>query len=370
MRVGVDITSTRTGHNGIARYVRSVLEALEASTGCKIIRLRGLGLIETAVFPPAHHGYTALADAAPQSALPRVFDSLVRNSVSVIQARPSTFWGPAHRLPLYLPASVRSVLTVHDLCWLHAPETMRRSTRVLDQLLMTSALERVDAVLAVSNSVAAELISAFPALEGRVSVTHLAAALPRLSLDLTADWISSESYFLFVGTFEPRKNLNSLLAAYAKAGRGDDEWPGLVLCGQAGWGGIDPLSEARRLGIGAKVRLVTDVSETQLAVLYAKALCLVMPSIYEGFGLPLIEAMSQGRPVVTSKVAAMPEGVGDAGILINPRSIDSIAEGLRVMARDATLRERLASRAVVRASDFSWHKTAVKTWDVLMGVSS
>jgi glycosyltransferase involved in cell wall biosynthesis len=297
----------------------------------------------------------------------RISKSLIGDSFAAFRELPDVFWGAAHRLPLVLPASTGSVVTIHDLCWREASETMRKPTQILDEVLMGHAARRSARVIAVSESTARQVLDEWPSLSERLRVIPLAADLPSGDECRSKRIAVREAgYFLFVGTWEPRKNIYRLLEAYRDAGRGDPHWPDLIVCGRPGWGGIDPREESRRLGIGQKVHIVGGLSDQELATLYRHSLCLVMPSVYEGFGLPLLEAMAQGRPVLTSNCASMPEVAGDAGFLVNPKSVQSIAEGLRVMAKETRLRENLAASASIRAQAYSWKKTAATTWQVLM----
>jgi glycosyltransferase involved in cell wall biosynthesis len=367
VEIVVDITSAEMGNAGIGRYTRSLLNYFSHVNGFGFKRRGGVGLLNSQISQASIIGDGDLFGQKARPAASRAFKCLFGNSIIAHLVKAGTFWGPAHRFPISLPRYSRRVLTVHDLCWSRAPDTMRTAARILDEVLMERALAQADAVLVVSESVAQELQEKYPALHGKLCVTHLASALPRPDRAFALDRDHPSSYFLFVGTHEPRKNLYSLLAAYAKAGGGAPDWPRLVICGRTGWGGIDPWSEACRLGIGSRVQMISGVSDAELAILYRNAICLVMPSLYEGFGLPLVEAMSQGRPVLTSDLGAMREVAGDAGLLVDPYSTESIAEGLRVMATDRHFRERLATHAVTRAGVFSWEKTAAKTWAVLTG---
>jgi glycosyltransferase involved in cell wall biosynthesis len=132
----------------------------------------------------------------------------------------------------------------------------------------------------------------------------------------------------------------------------------------AGWGGVDVQAMVLKLGLQDRVRVLGFVSDQQLATLYAHALLLAMPSLYEGFGLPLLEATSRGVPVLTSDIASMPEVAGDAGVLVSPLDVDSIARGLAQMLGEPKFRAELAGRAVASAQRFSWDRSARRTMEV------
>lgn len=276
------------------------------------------------------------------------------------------FWSPLHRLPLVMPSGLARVVTIHDLVWRHAGQTMRPLNRWLDQTLMPPAVRASDRVVAVSDSTACDIEHEMPFAAGRVHAIPLGAAElgepgPRESL---ATLGLSRPYFLFVGTLEPRKNLGRLLEAWSRLPPGLAGGAVLAVAGGAGWGGVDVQAMVLRLGLQDRVRVLGFVSDQQLATLYAHALFLAMPSLYEGFGLPLLEATSRGVPVLTSDIASMPEVAGDAGVLVSPLDVDSLARGLAQMLGEPKFRSELAGRALASAQRFSWDRSARRTMEV------
>ena len=276
------------------------------------------------------------------------------------------FWSPLHRLPLIMPPGLARVVTIHDLVWRHAGQTMRPLNRWLDETLMPHAVRASDRVVAVSDSTAADIEHEMPFAAGRVHAIPLGAAElgepgPRESLDALG---LSRPYFLFVGTLEPRKNLGRLLEAWSRLPPGLAGGAVLAVAGGAGWGGVDVQAMVLRLGLQERVRVLGFVSDQQLATLYAHALFLAMPSLYEGFGLPLLEATSRGVPVLTSDIASMPEVAGDAGLLVSPLDVDSIARGLAKMLGEPKFLSELGGRALASAQRFSWDRSARRTMEV------
>ena len=273
------------------------------------------------------------------------------------------FWSPAHRLPSLLPARVARVVTVHDLVWKHAGETMRPMSRWLDSILMPEAVRLADRVITVSGHTAEDLLREMPSARGKVfpiplGTSFLAPAASRESLTSLG---LTEPYFLFVGTLEPRKNLTRLLEAFARLPDSLRSRAMLAIAGGKGWGGVDVATIAERFGIGDRVRVLGYVDDSQLATLYTHALFLAMPSLYEGFGLPLLEAMSHGTPVLTSNCASMPEVAGDAGMLVDPCDVDSVAHGLSELLSHDARRNALACLAKTHAASFSWDRAAEDT---------
>jgi len=278
------------------------------------------------------------------------------------------FWGTTHRLPRFLPQRIARVVTIHDLVWKHAGETMRPLSRWLDSRLMPEAIRLADLIIAVSQSTADAIDSEFPTVRSRVRVIHPGIA----EHDQRGGNIASlavmgitKPYFLFVGTIEPRKNLHRLFGAFSKLPADIRARSQLVVAGGKGWGGIDINALIAEYGLKRDVVQVGYVSDQQLFTLYANARFLAMPSLYEGFGLPLAEAMSCGIPVLTSNCSSLPEVAGDAGLLVDPMSEDSIMVGLMRLLIDDALRDSLAARARLNAARFSWSDAAAKTRAVL-----
>jgi glycosyltransferase involved in cell wall biosynthesis len=281
--------------------------------------------------------------------------------------RPDVYWGPAHRLPVWLPRSTARVVTIHDLCWLKAPETMRTLTRWLDATLMPRALQQADRVIAVSDATANDLRKVFPGAADKIAVVPEGASpMPApLGIEALSEIGISSPFVLFVGTLEPRKNLAKLLEAFAVVHRNDCACPCLVIAGSAGWGGQTLEARCELLGLRDRVKILGRVNEQMLSTLYRHALFLAMPSVYEGFGLPLVEAMSVGTPVLTSHVSSMPEVAGPAGLLVDPLSTESIVRGLKEMIENVPLRKKLAAEAIEQVRQFTWSRSAEATLEVM-----
>jgi glycosyltransferase involved in cell wall biosynthesis len=173
-----------------------------------------------------------------------------------------------------------------------------------------------------------------------------------------------EAYFLFVGTLEPRKNLMRLLQAFgAQAHRMSGVQ--LVLAGAVGWGEQNLEQALCQLAIEDRVLLAGRLDEASLHGYYRHALALVLPSLYEGFGLPLLEAMQYGVPVITSNCSSMPEVAGAGGLLVDPKDTSDIAAALVELASDEALRQRMGAAALAQAAGFSWDEAAKQTLAVL-----
>jgi glycosyltransferase involved in cell wall biosynthesis len=272
------------------------------------------------------------------------------------------FWGPAHRLPRFLPKNIPQVVTIHDLVWKYASKTMSSATYVLERIEMPFAVRSADIVVADSCSTAEQVKSEFRVEDDKMSVIPLAAnydrnVLPFNVLETLGIYVP---YFLFVGTLEPRKNLTRLLAAYALLPEKVRDNSNLVIAGGKGWGDLDIKDEISRLSLREHVRVLGYVDEALLNTLYSYAEFLAIPSLYEGFCLPLVEAMIHGKPVLTSNNSSMPEVAGDAGLLVEAQDIHSIKWGLSQLITDRRLYTDLAENALRQAKRFSWDNSAQK----------
>lgn len=351
MHVAVDAGAMHAG-DGIARYVEQTIVAIDRhARGAVRWSLYGRGAVHD--FGTRLQVARTRSDRLPAQA-GRTLGLFVSLPWWTARDRPDVFWGPAHRLPLTTPRDTALVVTVHDLCWKLQPDTMRPVTRWLDAGMMPRALQRADRILASSGATRRDLVRLFPEHARRISVAYpapVALATAEPATVVAGPGIEAP-FALFVGTAEPRKNLDRLLAAFAVVHAQTPDLQ-LVIVGARGWGEESPQQMIRRHGLETSAHYLGRVPDAQLALLYRSARMLVMPSRYEGFGLPLIEAMGFGTPVVTSKVSSMPEVAGDAALLVDPGDSRSIAAAIVRLARDDALHARLSTRARAQAARFT-----------------
>ena len=272
--------------------------------------------------------------------------------------------------PNFIPFRFRgpTVITAHDVSWVRYPEYHPAARLALLRANFPRALERADRVIVVSDFVREELRACFPVADDKIRVVHNGVSTrfrPRSSEDtseaLRRYGLAHGEYFAAVGTLEPRKNLHTALAAHARLPASVRRRFPLALIGVEGWL-TDSLHRALEPGLReGSVRKLGYVPDTDIPLLTAGALAIVYVSVYEGFGLPVIEGMAAGVPVLCSTAQALREVAGDAGIMREPTDVEGFTEAMQSLIDDRALRERLISAGIERAQSFSWRRTAEET---------
>lgn len=357
MRIGIDASGLGGPKTGTAVYLTELLAvwnrgpadhefvifANEHAKG----HLAGLGLDRRFRLraAPARRGRRVVWQ---QAALPALLAGM----------KVDVHWGAGFVLPLL--STRRMVLTVHDLTFHLFPEVHERIKRYYFPAIIEASVKKARAVIAISESTRQDLHRLIPASVGKTTVTLLAARSAQGMPPAPA--ATSEDYFLFVGTVEPRKNLARLLGAWnllEPRVRGSTQ---LWVVGAAGWM-VTQLLE--RLAAAETVRFLGKVGDDELFRVIRNAKAFVYPSLYEGFGLPVVEAMSVGVPVLTSNVGATREVAEGAAILVDPTSEADIRAGLERLLLEPQLRQSLASLGRARAAEFTWDRAARQTLEVI-----
>jgi glycosyltransferase involved in cell wall biosynthesis len=265
---------------------------------------------------------------------------------------PQLYFSPGYNSPLGWRGSF--VFTLHDLHHLRVPENSNILKRSYYKHVIKPACRKAAVVLTVSEYSRREISEWANVAEERIVNVGNGVGPP---FDPQGDsYQPGYPYLLYVGSRKPHKNLPRLLLAYSISGVGKEVR--LVISGRAD---PDIAREVQRLEISDSVVFTPLDSDESLARAYRGAIALLFPSLYEGFGLPPLEALASGTPVLTANVCALPEVVGDAAILVQPEDLDDMAEGIRRIVRDSSLRARLRENGLTRAKLFSWSETARKT---------
>lgn len=272
---------------------------------------------------------------------------------------------PTGVMPLLLTRASR-VLTIHDAIPYVYPETSTRLDRLIYHVWLPYAVRAADAVLTDSHQSREDIVKHLAISPEKVAIVPLAAAR---SFRPVADaavrqtlskYDVTQPYLLYVGALAPRKNLPRLLAAYAQLRSWSTRWT-LVIVGAQKWRSSPIFETVQRLELEPYMHFTGYVDDDDLPALYAGADLFAFPSLYEGFGLPVLEAMACGTPVVTSNTSSLPDVAGDAAILVDPYDVDAIADAMRRVLSDPALAQDLRERGLVRSAQFSWERTARET---------
>jgi glycosyltransferase involved in cell wall biosynthesis len=354
LRLAIDATSLLGTRTGVGQVTAALIDALagrdDVDLAAYAVTWKGRHDL-AASLPAGVSAATAPFPARltrllwPKVAFPRV--ERWTGPVDVVHA--TNFVAPPSRAPV--------VLTIHDLTVVHFPEMCTRDTLTYPHLIRV-AIDRGATIHTFSEFVANETREHFgvPA-ERVVCIPPGIAATEQGDAPLGRSRAGADRYVLALGTVEPRKNLPALVRAFDRVASGDPE-VSLVLAGPDGWG-VDDLDEAvRAAGHADRIRRLPYQDDAQRRDLLAGASVLAYPSVYEGFGHPPLEAMRAGVPVVASNAGPLPEVLGDAALLPDPRDIDAIADALDRVLRDDTLRAELTTRGRARAARYTWTAAA------------
>jgi len=267
----------------------------------------------------------------------------------------------------------KTVVTVHDMVYKAFPETVRGRTMMMLNTGLKKSMKRADIIVTDSEFSKREIVKYFPQHEEKIRVVPCGVDLEKFrpceeperipavkeSLGIEGD------YFLYLGTIEPRKNLERLISAYnALVKKLGEKCPKLVLAGGKGWLYDGIFARVERLGLTDKVIFTKYVPSEDMNPLMCGALAFVFPSLYEGFGMPPLEAMACGVPVLASGEASLPEVTGDCAVICDAFSVKSIAQGLYRLYKDEALRKDLSARGLERAKTFTWERSAEILWSV------
>jgi len=275
--------------------------------------------------------------------------------------KPKLFFSPGYNPPVGWPGPF--VFTLHDLNHLCVPENSSALKRAYYRYVIKPACHQARCVLTVSEYSKREIANWAHLNEDQIF--NVGNGVGPAFVPSNERYDPGYPYLLYVGSHKPHKNLRRLLQAYSVSGVRRDVR--LIISGESD---RSLVMEIGRLGLQADVLFKNLDRDEELSAVYRGAVAFVFPSLYEGFGLPPVEAMACGVPVLASNVCSLPEVVGDAAVLVNPLDVEQIAEGIRKLVQDSLLRAQLREKGLLRAKLYSWNKTAQRTLDALQLVSS
>lgn len=368
LRIGFDATSAVRQGGGIGRYTRELLRALAAADTESHYRLIFASHSIAHPLPPLPSNFHPLHLPVDDIWLVRIWHrARLPLPVNWLTGPIDIFHSPDFTLPP-VRRETRTLLTVHDLSFIRDPESTTAVLREYLNAVVPRSVARADHVLADSLATRDDLVALYRTPPEKISVLYsgvhesfqpvtdpatLAAVRARYDL-------GDAPFILAVGTLQPRKNYVRLIRAFAAISNLQPPTPSLqlVIAGGKGWLYDSIFAEVKRLGLPDRVLFPGFVADADLPALYSAARVLAYPSTYEGFGLPMLEAMACGTPVVTSTASCLPEVAGDAALLVPPTDVDALAAALDRALADETLRADLIAKGRARARQFSWANSA------------
>jgi len=277
------------------------------------------------------------------------------------------FFSPAHYLPRFCPAS--SVVTIHDLSYLYYPQDFLKKDFYQLKNWTRYSVNKATKIIAVSKTTKKDVIKNYGVNEDKVSVIYngyekISQKSKVKSQKYNSKVKSKKPFILFVGTIQPRKNLKVLIYAFDKFAKTNKDFK-LVIIGKKGWLYEDIFQKVKEMRLGKKIVFTDHVSDQQLVWFYKNAFCLVLPSLYEGFGLPVLEAMSFNCPTIVSYSSSLPEIGGEASLYFDPKNSLELVEKLKTLKNNNQLRNELIEKGKKRIKEFSWEKCGEQTLEVI-----
>lgn len=277
------------------------------------------------------------------------------------------FFSPTHYLPFN---TGRNVISILDVSYLKYPDLFTKKDLLKLKYWGKYSVGRAQKIITISESSKSDIIKAYKVTPEKVAVVYPGIKKIEARNELNMEELKLKfgiinKYILFVGTLQPRKNIVRLIHAFSKL-ETDKE---LVIVGRKGWQYDEILQAPEKYKVKDRVRFIHDANDTDLPSLYKNADFFVLPSLYEGFGLPVLEAMSYGTAVITSNVSSLPEAGGDAALYVDPLSAEDISQKMQKLLNDEGLRKELIKKGHEQVKKFSWEKSAKETLAVLEGLN-
>ena len=355
MRIGIDTSALFLSRAGTATYIRGLLKGFQTlSKKTEIIQLFYIPRFDR------HNRYLRIYDTIKRELIwmqERLPKEAVRKSCEIIH-------GPAMMSPIRCQLPI--VLTIFDLYIVRNKQSFPFWPRTFMNYILPKIINSSSRIIAISQFTKQEILDLFPKIpESKIMVTPLGVdpifnkVLKEATLPVKSKYGLVKPFIITVSTIEPRKNFENLLRSYALVKNYLEH--DLVVVGSYGWKSTDIMTLIHQLKLEQRVKYMGYVDKTDLPALYSAADIFVYPSLYEGFGLPPLEAMACGCPIITSNCSSLPEVVGDAAMLINPTDIEQLSQALKKLAGDVSKKELLRVASLKRAQAFSWDKCAQMT---------
>ncbi len=373
MHIGIDVSSAVNQRAGIGRYTRQLVKNLlrpDSEDYFSLFTFYGdekgfsqdVGSAEKVEFKSKHY---------PGRFFRFMLFALYATGLSpdFLVSPLDLFHSPDHVFPAC--KKIPTVLTIHDLAFLIYPENYTRINRRYLMAMIPKSVRNARKIITDADNTKKDLVRLLKVPEEKIHVIHpgIESRFRPMSKDNGTEiraryYVPNDFYLLYVGTLEPRKNLANLIKAYYEIKNNKGIQHKLVICGAAGWLYQKLFKLVVELDLQNDIVFTGHIPDEHLPAVYSRAELLIYPSIYEGFGLPPLEAMACGIPVICSNTSSLPEVVGDAAILIDPYNIEKIAEAMIRVISDEDLKSELKEKGLKRAKAFTWEKTAEETLKV------
>lgn len=350
-KIGIDIKILAEKRTGIGNYLESILKKLPENNFefyCFSHKKINLDL-KKKNFYFIHSNFKSSIGRQiwSQTILPYL---LIKNKIDL-------FWSPAHRIPFLISKKIKTVVTIHDLVWFFYGNTMRKFSFWLDKMLMPYAIKTADLIISVSKNTKNDILNIFKVKKNKVIVSYLGSKTFRQPNNIK----KKSTYYnciLLVATNDPRKNIYKTIDAYSRLNDKLKLKHNLVIVGSRGWNRKNISTYITNFKLKKFVKHLGYVNEYNLGLLYSNCKCLILASKFEGFGLPLVEAMSFDKPQITSKNSSMLEISKSTALFVNPNSVYDINQKLNLILNNKSIYKNLSHNCQIKKKFFSWEKTA------------
>ncbi len=346
---------------GISRYIRHLLIELAKQPGKHeyTVFVNGQDVVERLAAQHPQITYIPVSWSESRPIARVTWEQLTLPSI-IRQRHIDVLHSPANVLPERLPRSCAGVVTLHDLAFMRFPNILKRSKRLYHRTFTIRSLQHATMVITDSDSTKQDAIELVGVPAERIQTVYLAVD-PRFSNEIKAEELEAfrqkqaltKGFLLYLGTLEPRKNITTIIEAYAQLRQKYAIEEKLVLAGGKGWFYDAIFEKVQKLGLESEVMFPGYVADSEQALWYSAASAFVYPSLYEGFGLPVAEALSCGTPVVTSNVSSLPEAGADIALCVDPQNVEAMAEALYKALTDVAYRQKCRTMAPAVAQRFS-----------------
>lgn len=369
MRIAIDALALKNDFSGIDIYIYNFIKEIQKIDNINTyfifisdkLRLeKELSAKDNFIFKVVSH---------TSNPLWRIFYEQIILPWRLLRLKVDIFHSPIFILPLVCP--IKSIITVHDISFKIYPEFISWPKRLYYNFFVRHSLNKAGKIIAISKNTKVDLIRLFGIPEKKIEAVYYGRDISYRPLDrnLAKDKVSetfgiNDEFILYVGRIEPRKNLSRLIEAFHRIKREDNIKHKLVIAGHYDWQYKNIFNLAQQLGLKDKIIFLGYVKSNELIYLYNASDLFIYPSLYEGFGLPVLEAMACGVAVITSNDSSLREITSGGAFLVNPYNIQELREAIRRLLRDTFLRNNLAQRGLERIKEFSWQSNALKTKDL------